>query len=116
MRRQRLKRFSLAERVELNRQLKDAVEAFLIRPGSMSSARQFFLCENLMARLVCALTTVALMRLRVKMLTRFRVWMTLWTKLTTRTFTPTSTSPMASGKFECVTRTFTRRRFKPLMA
>jgi hypothetical protein len=31
MKRQRLKRFSLAERCELDRQLKDALEAVLIR-------------------------------------------------------------------------------------
>jgi hypothetical protein len=35
MRRQRLNRLSLAERVELNRHLKDAVEAGLIRPSSI---------------------------------------------------------------------------------
>jgi hypothetical protein len=33
MRRQRLNRLSLAERDELNRQLKDAMEAGLIRPS-----------------------------------------------------------------------------------
>jgi hypothetical protein len=33
MRRQRLNKLSLAERVELNRQLKDVVEAGLIRPS-----------------------------------------------------------------------------------
>jgi hypothetical protein len=43
MRRQRLNRLSPAERAELNRQLKDAVEAGLIRPSyTVSSARQFF--------------------------------------------------------------------------
>jgi 8-oxo-dGTP pyrophosphatase MutT (NUDIX family) len=42
----------------------------------LSSARQLLLCVKLMARYVGALTTVALMKLRVKMLTHFRVWTT----------------------------------------
>jgi hypothetical protein len=42
-----------------------------------------------MARYVCALTTVDLTRLRVKMLTRFRVWTTLLMNLRTRIFTHT---------------------------
>jgi hypothetical protein len=78
MKRQRLNRLSHAQRAKVNRQPKDAVEDGLIRPISIvSSARQLFLCAKLMARFVCALTTVALlMKLRVKMLAHFRVWTT----------------------------------------
>jgi hypothetical protein len=53
----------------------------------VSSARQFFLCLKLVARYVSALTTVALMKLRIHMLTRFRVWTTRWMSLRTRTST-----------------------------
>jgi hypothetical protein len=53
---------SPTERAELNRQLKDAVEARLIRPSrslTVSSARQFFLRVKIMARFDFALGSYA---------------------------------------------------------
>jgi hypothetical protein len=62
MKRQRFNILSHAERVEPNRQLKDAMDASPIVPTIVSSARQFFLFVKLMARYVYVLTTVALTR------------------------------------------------------
>jgi hypothetical protein len=115
MKRQRLNRLSHVERAELTRQLKDAMDVLFV-PVIVSSTRQFFLCEMLMARFVCASTIVALTRLRIRTLTRFRVWTTPMTSLRTRTFTHTSTSPLVFGKFKCVILTLTRRLFRTLMA
>jgi hypothetical protein len=44
MRRHRLSSLSLAKRVELNRQLKDAMEAGLIRPNHSEIGSPFFFC------------------------------------------------------------------------
>jgi hypothetical protein len=50
MKRHRLSRLSLAERVELNRQLKDAMEARLIRPNESEFGSPIVFCAKLMAR------------------------------------------------------------------
>jgi hypothetical protein len=100
MKRQRLNKLSLAERAKLTRQLKDAMDAGLIRPNYSESDSLILLWERLMAHFVCVSTIVALTRLRVRTLTRFRVWATLLTNLRTRTFTHTSTSRLALGEFE----------------
>jgi hypothetical protein len=51
MKRQRLNKLSRAERAELNRRLKDAIEACLIRPSHNEFGLPFLLCVKLMARL-----------------------------------------------------------------
>jgi hypothetical protein len=77
IKRRRLKRLSRAERAELNRQLKDAMEAGLIRPSQCELGSPILLyVSRLMARCDSALTTVDLTRLRVRTLARFRVWTT----------------------------------------
>jgi hypothetical protein len=65
MKRQRLNIFSSAERAQLNRQLKDAMEASLIRPMHCEIGWPILLCVRLLARYDCALTNVDLTKLRV---------------------------------------------------
>jgi hypothetical protein len=72
MKRQRLSRLSHAKRFTINRQLKARVEAELVLV-TVSSARQFFLCVEIMARFDSALFILALMRLRIRTLTPFPV-------------------------------------------
>jgi hypothetical protein len=115
MRRQRLNRLSPAERAELNRQLKDAVEAGLIRPKYSEFGSPILFVRKADGSLRLCIDYRGLNELRVKMLTHFRVWMTLWTNLKMRISTRTSTSPHDYGKFEYETKTFIRRLFKPLM-
>jgi hypothetical protein len=76
MKRQRLNRLSPANRAELNRKLKDAMEASLIRLSHRDLAHQSCLCVKLIACCDTALITVNLTRLRVRTLTHFRVGMT----------------------------------------
>jgi hypothetical protein len=76
MKRQHLNRLSLAERAELNRKLKDAMEATLILPNHSEIGSTFFLYGKLMTRCDCAVTTVGLMESRKRMPTHFRVWTT----------------------------------------
>jgi hypothetical protein len=76
MKRHSLKRLSHAERVELNQQLKDAVEVSLIPPSYSEFDSPIRFVRKLIARFDCAFTDVALIMLRVKMLTHFRVWTT----------------------------------------
>jgi hypothetical protein len=80
MKRQRLNRLSPAEHVELNRQFKDAMEAgliTLIRPSHSEFGSPILMCVKLVARCAYALTIMVLTRLRLRMPTHFRVWMTL---------------------------------------
>jgi hypothetical protein len=117
MKRQRQNRLSHAERVELNRQLKDAVDAGLLRLnyGEFGSPILFVRKTNGSLR-VCidyrGLNEVT----RKDPYPLPRVDDTLDESSMTRTFTLTSTSPQASGKLECVIKTSTRRRFRPMMA
>jgi hypothetical protein len=77
MRRQRLNRLSHAERAELNRQLKDAVEAGLIRPSHSEFGSPVLFVRKADGSLRLCIDYRGLnhlMRLRVKMLTHFRVW------------------------------------------
>jgi hypothetical protein len=72
MKRQRLKILSHAERAELNRQLKDVVEAGLFR-----FHREFGSAIRLVRKVDGSLRLcVDLTRLRIRMATHFRVWMT----------------------------------------
>jgi hypothetical protein len=71
MKRQRLNRLSHVERVELNRQVKEAVEANSIQPSYIVFDSPIFLCVKIMARFARAFTTVGLAKLGVKMLTHF---------------------------------------------
>jgi hypothetical protein len=104
------------ERAVLNRQLKEAMEASLIRHMHSKLGSPILLCVKLMACYECALTTVALPNLRVKTLTHFRMWMTHSMSSKTRIFTHISTSRLASDKFEYVTRTSNKQRFRSRMA
>jgi hypothetical protein len=101
MKRQRLNILSSAERTELNRQLKDAVDAGLIRPNYSELGSPILFVRRAHGSL--RMCTVALMKLRVKMPTHFRVLTTHSMSLKTQTCTLISTSPHAYGKFEYVT-------------
>jgi hypothetical protein len=77
IKRQRLNRLSHAQCAELNRQLKDAGDAGLIRPIYTELGSPILFVRKVDGSLrLCIDYTVALMRLRVKMLTHFRVWTT----------------------------------------
>jgi hypothetical protein len=117
MRRQRLNRLSHAERAELNRQLKDAVEAGLIRPNYIEIGSPILFVRKADGSLRLCIDYRGLNEVTRKDAYPLpRVDDTLDEGLRTRIFTHTSTSPMASSKFECVTKTFTKRLFRPLMA
>jgi hypothetical protein len=116
MRRQRLNRLSHAVRVELNRHLKHAVEAGLIRPSYSEFGSPILFVRKANGSLRLCIDYRGLNEVTRKDAYRFRVLTTRSMTLRTRFFTPTSTSPLASSKFECVTMTSTRRRFRPLMA
>jgi hypothetical protein len=88
MRLQRLNILAHAERDELNRQLKYVVEAGFICPRQSGFGSPILWCGKPMARFDCALTTVALKRLRVTMLSNFRVRRTHSMSRRTRVFTP----------------------------
>jgi hypothetical protein len=116
MKRQRLNILPLAERAELNRQLKDAVEAGLIRPIYNEFGSPILFVRKVDGSLRLCIDYRGLNEVTRKHAYPLpRVDDTL-DELRTRTFTPTSTSPLVFSKFECVTRTSTRRRFRPLMA
>jgi hypothetical protein len=95
MRRQRLNRLSLAERAELNRQLKDAVETGLIHPTYSEFGSPILFVRKAYGSLQLCVDYRGLKEVTRKMLTHFRVWTTRWTSLRTQTFTPTSISPLA---------------------
>jgi hypothetical protein len=116
MKRQRLNRLSRAERDELNRQLKDAMEAGFIRLNySEFGSPVLFVRKGDGSPRLCidyrGLNEVT----RKDAYTLPRNDDTP-DELKDASFTPISTSPLASCKFECVTRTSTRQRFRPLMA
>jgi hypothetical protein len=77
MKRQRLNRMSNAVRVELNRQLKDAVEVGLIRPShSEFGSPILFVREAEGSLRLCIDYRGPIVNLRIRTPTEFRVWMT----------------------------------------
>jgi hypothetical protein len=116
MRREQLNILSLAQRAELNRQLKDAVEAGLIRPSYSEFGSPILFVRKADGSLRLCIDYRGLNEVTRKDAYPLpRVDDTL-DELRTRTFTPISTSPLAFGKFEYVTRISTRQRFRPMMA
>jgi hypothetical protein len=115
-RRQRLNRLSHAERAELNRQLKDVVEAGLIRPRYNE-----FGSPILFVRKAYGSLRLCIDYRRLNEVTRKdayplpRVDDTM-DELKDANFYTHLDLASESGKFECVIRTSTRRHFRPLMA
>jgi hypothetical protein len=117
MRRQRLNRLSLAERDELNRQLKDAVEAGLIRPSYSEFGSPILFVRKAVGSLRMCTDYRGLNEVTRKDAYPLpRVDDTLSTNLRTRIFTHTLTLLLASGKYVCVITTSTRRHFRHMMA
>jgi hypothetical protein len=117
MKRRRLNGLSShADRAELNRQLKDAVEAGLIRPShnEFGSPIIFVRKADGSLRLLC------IDYRGLNEITRKdaypRVWTTHSMSLWMQMFTLISTWRLTCGKFECVITTSTRLRFRHLMA
>jgi hypothetical protein len=116
MRRQRLNRLSPAERAKLNRQLRDAVEAGLIRPSYSEFGSPILFVRKADGSLRLCIDYSGLNEVTRKDAYPLpRVDDTL-DNLRTRFFTYTLTLPLASGKFECVIKTSTRRHFRHMMA
>jgi hypothetical protein len=116
MKRQRLNILSHAERAKLNRQLKDVVDAGLIRPRYNEFGSPILFVRKADGSLRLCIDYLGLSEItRNDAYPLPRVEDTL-DELKDANFTPTSTSPLASSKFACVIMTFTRRRFRPLMA
>jgi hypothetical protein len=116
MKRQRLNILSLAERAELNRQLKDAMEVGLIRPSYSEFGSPILFVRKTDGSLRLCIDYRGPNEGTRKDAYPFRVWKTHSMSLRTQISTLILTSRLAFGiKFKCVIMTSTRQLFIPLM-